>query len=102
MCHLHTSGHIYLRWPLAFPIGNDFLADMVECSGKIVMSQGNHRNAMAGKYNRHFFHGMYLLTKCNKLYNKFTRKWSQGIGAVMGGTEGHNENNFISYKVGFT
>ena len=66
---------------------------MVECSGKIVMSQGNHRTAMAGKYNRHFFHGVYLPTKCNGLYNKFTIKWSQGTGAVMGGTEGHNENN---------
>ena len=66
---------------------------MVECSGKIVMSQGNHRTAMAGKYNRHFFHGVYLPTKCNGLYNKFTIKWSQGTGAVMGGTEGHNEKN---------
>ena len=66
---------------------------MVECSGKIVMSQGNQRTAMAGKYNRHFFHGVYLPTKCNGLYNKFTIKWSQGTGAVMGGTEGHNEKN---------
>ena len=57
---------------------------------------------MAGKYNRRFFHGVYLPTKCNELYNKFTIKWSRGTGAVMGGTEGHNEKNFISYKVGFT